>query len=204
VTRPEIDLLTPRISLWHAFDPALKADLFSTAILTAAGPYIIDPIPLPADELLALVQGREIAGIIVTNANHARSAPEFSMTLSVPIFAHSDSFAELEGSRLQEVSDGAVLAGELRIIGIPGAGGGEIALYDAEEGGTIVVGDALINFEPYGFNFLPPKYCEDEERMRTALRKLLDLRAQRLLFAHGIPISKKATERLRQLLEGKQ
>ena len=44
-------------------------------------------------------------------------------------------------------------------IGIDGGPAGEMALHYDQGAGTIVLGDALINFEPYGFGFLPPKYC---------------------------------------------
>ena len=78
---------------------------------------------------------------------------------------------------------------------------GEIALYHSPNGGTLIVGDALINFEPYGFTFLPGKYCLDEKEMRRSLLKLLDRKAERILFAHGLPIVSNATARLRRLLD---
>ena len=64
----------------------------------------------------------------------------------------------------------------------------------------MVVGDALINFEPYGFGLLPAKYCRDFKRMRQALTKLLDYSFERILFAHGTPILAGARERLEKLL----
>jgi hypothetical protein len=84
-----------------------------------------------------------------------------------------------------------------------GAVAGEIALYHPSNGGTLVVGDALINFEPRGFTFLPRKYCENEKKMRSSLRQLLAKPAERLFFSHGTPILSGATDRLRQLLEAK-
>jgi hypothetical protein len=38
--------------------------------------------------------------------------------------------------------------------------------------------------------------------MRRSLRKLLDHKADRMLFAHGMPILSDASERLRSLLDG--
>ena len=86
------------------------------------------------------------------------------------------------------------------MIAIEGAGPGEIALYYPADNGTLILGDALINFEPYGFTFLPRKYCSNEKEMRQSLRKLLDYKAERMLFAHGMPILSGASERLRGLL----
>jgi glyoxylase-like metal-dependent hydrolase (beta-lactamase superfamily II) len=64
----------------------------------------------------------------------------------------------------------------------------------------MVVGDALINFEPHGFGLLPAKYCLDPSLMRQSLRKLLDYAFDRMLFAHGTPILSGARARLERLL----
>lgn len=64
----------------------------------------------------------------------------------------------------------------------------------------MIIGDALINFEPYGFTFLPDKYCSDARELRASLRKLQSLSFERMLFAHGTPILANARERLTQLL----
>jgi glyoxylase-like metal-dependent hydrolase (beta-lactamase superfamily II) len=196
----EIHQISPRTWVWQRYDPAVKADLFSSALVTGFGLYLVDPIPLPLNHLRALRCEAEIAGIVITNANHARAAAQYSKSLSAPIFAHRDALAELDGSELRDINEGTVLRGDLEIIEIPGAALGEIAISAGDDGGTIIVGDALINFEPYGFTFLPGKYCQDEKQMRISLRKLLERPAERLVFAHGMPIVKGATARLRELL----
>ena len=63
------------------------------------------------------------------------------------------------------------------------------------------MGDALINFEPAGFALLPPNTALTIVTMRRSLRKLLDCQAERIFFAHGSPITTRAGERLRQLLD---
>ena len=102
---------------------------------------------------------------------------------------------------VNEVTEGTRIGDGLESITIEGAAPGEIALYHAADGGTLVVGDTLINFDPYGFTFLPDKYCEDPRQMRHSLRKLLRYNAERILFAHGMPILSGAHGRLRQLLD---
>ena len=64
----------------------------------------------------------------------------------------------------------------------------------------MIVGDALINFEPHGFGLLPAKYCLDANLMRRSLGKLLDHAFERMLFAHGTPILSGARVRVEQLL----
>ena len=75
-----------------------------------------------------------------------------------------------------------------------------MALHYDDDGGTMVVGDALINFEPHGFALLPAKYCPNSKLMRRSLAKLLDYSFERMLFAHGTPILSGARASLEQLL----
>ena len=110
-------------------------------------------------------------------------------------------FPDKTPSEFRRIADGDEICGELRAIGIEGAVPGEIILHYALDGGTLIVGDALINFEPYGFTFLPGKYCSNEKEMRRSLRKLLDYKAERIFFAHGMPILSGASNRLQGLLD---
>jgi hypothetical protein len=197
----EVDEVAPGIFVWQAYDNTVKADLFSTALDTDAGAWIVDPIPLTSEALLSFRANHpKAAGIFVTNANHARAAVAFARTLAVPLYVHN----ELPGSGdfLQGtgVRDGEAFSQGPIAIAIDGGPAGEMALHYDANGGTIVIGDALINFEPHGFGFLPPKYCLDSKLMRRSLEKILDYPFERMLFAHGTPILSNARTRLEQLL----
>ncbi len=198
----QFDRLRPGLWIWHAFDQSVKAELFSTAFATDRTVYIVDPIPLAERDLGELTRVASIAGVIVTNANHQRSALEYSDRFSVPVFAHSETLAGFSPARSGDIS-AAASQGGFEVIEIEGAVAGEIALYHSANGGTLIAGDALINFDPYGFTFLPRKYCLDQKQMRRSLRKLLSFSIDRMLFAHGTPILSKAGERLPDLLESK-
>jgi len=196
----ELVQVAPSLLSWQTYDPALKADLFSTAITTRNGSFLVDPIPLAHAALAQLFNAGSVSGVIVTNSNHLRASADFADRFSVPIFAHAETFPgqAFPGTK---VGDGGKICDELAVIGIEGAAAGEIALHSAPNGGTLITGDALINFEPYGFTFLPRKYCSNEKQMRSSLRKLLAHKADRMLFAHGPPILSRAGERLQQLLD---
>ena len=168
--------------------------------MTSDGAYLVDPIPLKSEALDELVNSGRVAGVIVTNSNHYRVFAQFARQFSVPIFAHRDTFPDRLPSQFRNVADGHEICGELRSIGIEGAVPGEIVLHYAPDGGTLIVGDALINFESYGFTFLPGKYCSNEKEMRRSLRRLLDYKAERILFAHSTPILSGASNRLQALL----
>jgi hypothetical protein len=197
----DFDRIAPYLVLWHCYDPAVKAELYSTWLLTSDGACLIDPIPLESEALNELVGSARVAGIIVTSSNHDRASSRFAEQFSVPIFAPSETFPDKTPRKFRSVADGDEIYHELRVIGIEGAGPGEIALYYPADNGTLIVGDALINFEPYGFTFLPGKYCSNEKEMRRSLRKLLDYNAERMLFAHGMAILSGASDRLQRLLD---
>ena len=72
---------------------------------------------------------------------------------------------------------------------------------EAENVMLLNVGDAMINFEPYGFTLLPAKHCSNQKQLLRSLRKLLDYNAERILFAPGTPILSRASERVQGLLD---
>ena len=184
-------------ALWHTHDRNLKAELFSTALVAGNELTVIDPIALPFAHQTELESLGRVARIVITNANHARDAATFAHCYSAPIFAPPELSAEFPNSHnLQD----APAIGRLRVIRIEGAAEGEFALYHRDDVGTLIVGDALINFDPHGFTLLPRKYCTNQKQMIRSLRKLLDLDFARIFFAHGNPIMIRARERLESLL----
>jgi glyoxylase-like metal-dependent hydrolase (beta-lactamase superfamily II) len=194
----EIESLGPGVVFWHFYDPTVKADLFSTALETASGAYLVDPIPLTTELMMALGSRTDVTGVVITNENHERAAALFAGHFKVPVYSAFRSVREV--AELIAVNENAPVAPGLIAIPIDGAPAGEIALHWEANGGTLVVGDALINFEPHGFTFLPSKYCQDFSQMCRSLEKLLEYPFERILFAHGIPIVSSARHRLETLL----
>ncbi|MFN2541795.1 MAG: hypothetical protein ABR514_06455 [Chthoniobacterales bacterium] len=193
--------VAPSLFIWQRYDPTVRAELFSTALITPSGIFVVDPIRLERSQFEQLLEAGRHAAIILTNANHQRASSWYSKEFSAVIFAAGDVFAGQKPEQFVQVRDADRIENEIEIIEIEGAVAGEVALYHARDGGTLIVGDGLINFEPYGFTFLPRKYCRDEKQMRRSLRKLLDCQAERIFFAHGQPILSHGSTRLRRLLE---
>jgi len=197
----DFDRIASNIAIWHDYDSTVKAELYSTCLITPDSSYFIDPIPLRSQALDKLVDAGRVAGIIVTNCNHHRASARFAEQFAVPVLAYCDAFPGHAPRQFMRVANGDEICDGLHVIGIEGAAPGEIVLHYAADGGTLIIGDALINFETYGFTFLPGKYCSNEKEMRRSLRKLLDYKAERMLFAHGTPILSRASERLKALLD---
>ncbi len=193
----QLNLIPPLSALWYAYDPASKTELFSSALNPSKqGLLLIDPIELaPAAETDLLQLGPPVA-VVITNENHWRAARLWADKFQLPIFADGIP-GETNAQHPSALSDH--LPG-LSVIQIAGAVPGEIAVFSPEAGGTIIVGDALIHFEPYGLALLPKKYCQNQKEMRTSLRQLLERPFERLFFAHGLPILHGATSRLHALL----
>jgi hypothetical protein len=197
----DFDRIASNIAIWQAYDPDVKAELYSTRLIAAGRAYLIDPIPLQKPAVERLIGSAPVAGIIVTNSNHHRASIRFAEKFSVPIVAHADAFSDEQSVQLRQVVDGDEICDGLRVITIDGAVRGEIVLHHTVNSGTLIVGDALINFDPYAFAFLPSKYCSNRKKMRRSLRKLLDYKVGRMFFAHGTPILTHASERLQHLLD---
>ncbi len=197
---PEIHQLDRRIAVWQLYDPKVKADLSSAAIVTDDGTYLVDPVLLPSGATEDLVPERP-TGIILTNENHARATVALSEKLDLPVYAHKDAQPGLHGLSVTPVAEGKGAIPGLEVIELNGGARGEIALFDPVAGGTLLVGDALTNFGSNGFALLPAKYCENQKRLRKSLHRLLQLEFHRMLFAHGRPILSNARTRLAQLLD---
>lgn len=196
----EIEQVAPGIFIWQLYDPAVKADLFSTAVATPSGAYLVDPVGLGKEAGRTLESGPKVSGIVITNENHERATRQFAEKFSVPVYLHAELSGALAIPGTIELEGTGVVAAGLTALAIQGAPAGEIALHYEADGGTMVIGDALINFEPHGFTFLPAKYCRDFKLMHRSLPRLLDRPFERMLFAHGTPILSGAHSRLEQLL----
>jgi hypothetical protein len=188
--------VTPSLFAWQAFDPAVKCDLSSCAFDSMDGLIFVDPIGLPEPALARLLLGRKSGAIILTNGNHERAAEKFRARLGVKIFASPDAVS-LGITPDETLAEGQTAPGGFKVIALPGAGPGEIALVG---NGLACIGDALIHLPPDGLRILPDRYCADPGQLRRSLRKLLSCEFQVVTFAHGAPLVAAARSQLEKLL----
>lgn len=161
-------------STWHAYDPACKAELWSTCFGDAHGAVLFDPIDWPHDT--PLPQGT--VQIVRTNANHDRACEALALKTQGKITAQPREFSP---------------------IPLPGAGEGETAFFHPSTR-TLVVGDALIHLSPQPLMLLPEKYCTNPTQLKSSLSQLLGYSIERIFFAHGAPILQDGQDKLRSLL----
>lgn len=194
-----------RLACWEAFDAASKVDLHACALTLADGRlFFVDPIPLAREVLEELLQapGVSVGGIVVTNGNHGRAAADFRRRLGVPVCAHAAAAADAGLAADVTIPDegGPLFDGALEAVPLPGAAAGEMALYRADGGGLVIVGDALIHLPTHPFMPLPDKYCAEPKELRRSLAALLERPFATLAFAHGPPITVNPRARLAALL----
>lgn len=197
VIADDFDVIAPGVAVWRAYDPAVKCDLWSTALLRDDTLVFIDPIELAPAKLAELLGGRRLSVVIVTSGNHARAAQSFRARHDIPIWAPQAAVEELGFAVDEPFSESDPLPGGMQAISISSAGPGEVVLLSD---GVLCFGDAVIHFGSSGFSLLPAKYCSNHPQLQNDLRKLLSYDFRILTFAHGDPIVHDAKERLQTLL----
>jgi hypothetical protein len=192
----DIRRITESLFAWQAYEPAVKCDLSSCALATDDGLIFVDPIELAEPSRAQFLGGRRAAAIVLTNGNHVRAAAAWRTRLGTRIFAAANA-TDLELTPDVNLADGDILPGGMRVLSLPGAGPGEIALIG---NGVACIGDALVNLPPEGLRLLPSKYCADPVELGDSLKKLLSYQFEVMTFAHGAPLVGSGRRRLEQLL----
>jgi glyoxylase-like metal-dependent hydrolase (beta-lactamase superfamily II) len=195
----ELQAVSDTLFHWSVFDPACKCEVGSIAVKVASGLVVVDPVPLADEAWAELTAGAPLRAILLTNGNHVRNAEALRKKCAVPIVTALHAHKAVAPL----VPDVTLLDNELiygaSAIPIPGATPGETAFLFA--GGVLALGDAVINLDSEkGLELLPDKYCEDPRENRRSLARLLDLEFHTLTFAHGLPVTQQAREKLRALL----
>ncbi len=196
----ELQLLSPQLALWQAYEPATKAELFSTALRLDDRLFLIDPIRLAPEALSELTAMGKICGVFVTNPNHKRAAEWFAAEYGAALLSSATTASTLNEGEPLAIFAGDKIGDRLEVVDLKGGIEGEIALHLEDDGGTLIVGDALLPTDPGGCALLPAKYCADQDLLRQSLRQLLDFSFARLLFGHGPPLVSAARAKLEAIL----
>lgn len=194
----EIQQVSERLWFWQCYEPEVKCDLSSSAVRTALGLVLIDPILLVESAMDELGDLQPIA-VVLTSGNHHRTSSIFRERFGIPVYATDTAHRAAKDPVDHLIQDGETLFEEIDVLCMEGGGPGEIALY-LPAARSLHLGDALIHLGEKGVEILPDKYCSDPKRLRKSLQKLLPLSYEVLTFAHGVPITARASERVATLL----
>jgi len=196
----QLTAITGNLHAWAAFQTEWKTFFNSYALATTAGILLIDPTkPAPA-VLQALDKLGEVTGIVLTNANHDRDAGWFRKHYATQIYAHEQAPADCATTIDVLVVDGEKLPGGLTAIHLSGVAAGEMALFSQDDGGLLMIGDAIVHPAGTGLALLPEQFLEDRQVARQSLHKLLDYTFQVATFSHGEPIVGHANQKFAAFL----
>ena len=190
--------IAPGVWTWHAYDGNVRTDLFSTAVVAESGLVLVDPIRLCEAGMAELALHRPVAAIVLTNENHTRASTWFRGRFGAPIFAHPEAVGALTVAVDGMLAQQRPLAGNLKVLELPGAASGEIALQ--HPGGSLHFGDAVVNLESTGLAPLPDKYCMDPKLLRESLRSLAVEGVEVVTFAHGPALIQGGGAKIRSLV----
>ena len=197
VISKSLENITPGVWTWHAYDEDVRTELFSTAVMAETGLVLIDPIRLCDAGVGELTLHKPVAAIVLTNENHTRAAFWFRGRFGAPIFSHPEAVGSLTVAVDGMLGQTRLVAGNLKVLEIPGAAPGEVALL--HPGGSLHFGDAVVNLESTGLAPLPEKYCTDSILLRESLRSLPLEGVEVVTFAHGPALNQGGGGRLRAL-----
>jgi glyoxylase-like metal-dependent hydrolase (beta-lactamase superfamily II) len=184
----------PGIFNWGSTYADRPWDLNGYAITSDGGTILVDP-PAPTDDGgPSLDAVKPIAKVVLTNRDHVRGAESFRTHWGAALVAGADEVKQLAPLKIDEtVCEGDLIAGALRVIGLPGKSAGEIGLYfdpahhavSRQRGGILLLGDAIIGNPPGALSLIPEPKLDDPPRLKQSLRKLLDYDFEVLLLCDG-------------------
>ena len=175
---------------------------------------LIDPFVLSESEAEALDVLGKPAFILITGTWHLRDAEAYGKRYGAKILANREAVPKLVIAVDDAFGDGETLPGGLTAITMFGTTPGETVFQHNPEAGTLITGDALMNFQPgergllmrligfpEGLDTMPKLFMKDKKLAAESYQKLLDYDFDQILVSHGAPILSGAKEMLRIILE---
>jgi glyoxylase-like metal-dependent hydrolase (beta-lactamase superfamily II) len=204
--------ILPGIFTWGSTYVDRPWDLNGYAITLAGFTVLVDPPEPQEDEWSDFDTMKPITKIILTNRDHVRGAESFRTSCDAPLVAGADEVTQFAPIAIdEEVREGDLIAGVLRVIHLPGKSPGEIGLYfdpvhhavSRENGGIVLLGDAIIGNPPGALGLIPEPKLDDPSKLKRSLHKLLDYDFDVLLLCDGQSIlsggKRKVAEFLKRL-----
>ncbi len=189
------------ILTWSWFSEPHGYNFNGHLIRDPGGNICVDPVEPTEGDLEAIVS-EGVTRILLTNRNHSRAANRIRARTGAQTAIHADD-ADHARSQDTDIDDTLTVGGRigpLEVIGAAGKSPGEVVLFWRDRG-ILIVGDAIIGNPPGQCGLLPERVMDDPARLRSNVRKLLDLDFDILLVGDGESILQNAKARLKELVE---
>ncbi|HEX2187071.1 MAG TPA: cupin domain-containing protein [Chloroflexota bacterium] len=183
--------ISPLLYEWSRYDARTQRDANGHFVLPAAGEsgVLVDPPPFNEGDEAHVRSLGGVAAVVLTTGRHLRDAARGGQVFGCPVLvpaADLPAVVETGHSTAQGYPAEGDLPCGLSATPVPhGPSPGETALYSPVDGGTVIVGDAVVG-DPLGRLSLPqPANPAEAAGVARGLRALLARRLNRLLVAHG-------------------
>ncbi len=206
----EVTRIAEGLWRWSAYYDEWRDDVGCVYYEASDAIVLVDPLVPPEDaERFWQALDRDVqrvgaqVHVLVTVFWHARSAAEVVARYGGRLHAASRARAAIE-RRTHAVTDvfrpGDTLPGG--VTALPSGRSNEVVFWIPEHR-AIVPGDVLLGAEEGGLRFCPESWLPagvGHDRLRAALRPLLDLPVRRVLVSHGQPVLEDGHAALERLL----
>lgn len=182
--------LANNIYSWNKFNEEKGLNFNGCIVVCGDKAIVVDPPPHSANEDVFLDKKLKLKPslAIVTNKHHLRNVQWWMDRYEIPLAMHESETNDYDFKVSRKLKDGDRINGKCKILHLPGKTVGEIGIYIEEDGGTLIVGDALIG-DPLGaLKFLPKEKIQDQGRLEKSLQRLRTLSFERLLVGDGEPL----------------
>jgi hypothetical protein len=203
--RPIRELL-PGIHHWTAIHPRIRLPVDSYYIEPAR--VVLDPM-VPREGLEWFEQRAIPSQIVLTNRHHLRHAERYAATFGCPIRCSAAGLHEFErGPKVEGFEFGEGIAPGITAHELGAICPDDTALHiQTEAGSAVAFADGVTHPRGDGLTFVPGFLMGDDPTavragLRDALRRLLDLDFDSLLFAHGEPMVGGGRAALREFVAG--
>ena len=194
--------IAPGIQQWSFFSQDKQLD-FNGLLLTINDHCIlVDPPPMDAADRTAILKGRTVDYILLTNRDHVREAEACRREFKAKVYAPETDAPLMEIAIDKTYKDGELLPGGLWVIHLKNMKSpGESALFLDRGKGYLILGDSLIGKPPGQLNLLSADKFADVSKAKESLTRLLKYNFDAVLVGDGTSILSGAKEAVRRAVE---
>lgn len=195
--------VAPDIQQWSFFSAEKQLD-FNGLVLTVNDHCIlVDPPPMEAADRTAILKGRTVDYILLTNRDHVRETEICRRDFKAKVYAPEADAPLMEIAIDKTYKDSELLPGGLWAIHLKDMKSpGESALFLDRGKGYLILGDSLIGKPPGQLNLLPADKFADVAKARESLKRLLKYNFETVLTGDGASILTGGKEAVRRAIEG--
>jgi hypothetical protein len=183
--RPFVEV-APGVLQWSVWHAERALDFNGLLVLDPAGNVVVDPPELDSGHWDEIWTRGGVAHVVLTNRHHVRRTAEVVARTGARVHAPARDADGLDVGVDATFRDGDELPAGLRAVAVPHSKTpGETALLLPRDGGTLILGDALIGGAGGALTLLPAEKLPNPATAARGLRVLLEHAWSRVLVGDG-------------------